>query len=91
MTGADYEGDEFNVALTAVVDLNFLALSFVLVPFAPLFLLVLPLMMFIQVKWEKFWLKRVYIKPKKPFQAAETGLVFAIMPWHHRDSHGRWS
>eukprot|EP01035_Chromulina_nebulosa_P025887 gene25887-33840_t len=55
---------EFQVPEQMVKFLSYLGIIFITLPFAPLSIIFVPIGAFINFKWEKYWLKRLYSKPK---------------------------
>ena len=55
---------EFQVPEQMVKLLSYLGIIFITLPFAPLSIIFVPIGAYINFKWEKYWLKKLYSKPK---------------------------
>lgn len=76
--GYAYEKDEFKVALNMVQLFSFLGLVFLLIPFSPLAIGLLPFMLYISIKWEAHWMVELYAKPKKPWKAQKAAFIYTV-------------
>ena len=62
--------------------LSYLGIIFITLPFAPLSIIFVPIGAFINFKWEKYWLKRLYSKPKVRFHTIATTIKTASNSSH---------
>lgn len=69
---------EFSVAQQMVKLLSYLGIIFITFPFAPLSIVFVPLTTLLSIKWEKFWLKRLYCKPKRPWKAHKAAFIYTV-------------
>ena len=69
---------EFSVAQQMVKLLSYLGIIFITFPFAPLSIVFVPITTFISIKWEKFWIKRLYSKPKRPWKAHKAAFIYSV-------------
>lgn len=53
-------------------------LAMLMFPFAPLALIIVPLLFFLLLKWEKFVMLHLYRIPKRPWKAQKAGEVFSF-------------
>lgn len=75
--GRPWVREQFDVAENMVKQLNFIGLAFMCFPFAPLTMLFLPPALLVSFKWEKYCLKRYYVKPHRIGTGEKAGLTFA--------------
>ena len=78
VTSTPYEKTEFNIASSIVSMLYLATISMLIFPYAPITIIIVPLMLFILLKWEKYIMLRLYRSPKRPWKAQKAGEVFSI-------------
>lgn len=72
-----FEKGEFDVPNEMVKKFSMLGLVFMLIPFAPLAMTLVPIGLYIDLKWQVFFTKRLYTKPKRPWKAQKASLIFS--------------
>jgi hypothetical protein len=70
---------EFKLANSLVGLLDLVGKAFLLFPFNPLSIILLPIFLYIQIKWEGFVMLRYYSKPKRPWRSQKARQVFAYI------------
>ena len=78
VTGGPYEKTEFSIASSIVSMLYLATISMLIFPYAPITIIIVPLMLFILLKWEKYIMLHLYRSPKRPWKAQKAGEVFSI-------------
>ena len=78
VTGTPYEKTEFNIASSIVSMLYLATISMLIFPYAPITIVIVPIMLFILLKWEKYVMLHLYRSPKRPWKAQKAGEVFSI-------------
>ena len=76
ITGKPWVKAEFQVPEQMVKLLSYIGIIFITFPFAPLSIIFVPIGAFINFKWDKFWVKRLYSKPKRPWKTYRAALVY---------------
>jgi hypothetical protein len=69
---------QFDVADNIVNRLLFIGVLFLLVPFAPLALMLAPVFIYVIIKWQTHWILVCYRKPKKPWKAHQAMPLFSL-------------
>ncbi|KAJ1437470.1 hypothetical protein B484DRAFT_477389 [Ochromonadaceae sp. CCMP2298] len=78
LLGWPWAREEFKVAEAVVKKLGFLGLVFVSIPFAPLSIVFVPPYLFLSFKAEKFCIKHLYSRPKRPFRGSQAALLYSV-------------
>lgn len=78
VTRTPYKKSEFQVSDGMVKRLNLMGLSFAAATFSPLTFAIMPLLLYVGFKWEKWVIKRHYVKPLRPFSGQKAALIYTF-------------
>jgi len=73
----EIEKEPFDIVESMVNLLNFAMIEMLRIAFAPQTLILTPVMLYIQVKVEKWVVYDLFTKPKRPWKAQKAGMVFS--------------
>lgn len=73
-----YEKTAFDIASSIISMLYLATIAMLIFPYAPITIIIVPIMLAILIKWEKWVLLHFYRAPKRPWKAQKAGVVFSI-------------